>query len=61
MTIWSVAGIPPVLLAGIWGMNFKAMPELSQPWGYAMALGAIALSVLVPLGIFKWRGWLSSD
>jgi len=26
-----------------------------------MALGAIALSVLIPLGIFKWRGWLSRD
>jgi magnesium transporter len=60
-TVVSVVAVPPVLLAGIWGMNFKAMPELSQPWGYAMALGAIALSVLIPLGIFKWRGWLSSD
>ena len=60
-TVVSVVAAPPVLLAGIWGMNFRAMPELSQPWGYAMALGAIALSVLIPLGIFKWRGWLSSD
>jgi magnesium transporter len=60
-TVVSVVAAPPVLLAGIWGMNFKAMPELSQPWGYAMALSAIALSVLIPLGIFKWRGWLSSD
>ena len=55
-TVVSVVAVPPVLLAGIWGMNFKAMPELSRPWGYAMALGAIALSVLIPLGIFKWRG-----
>ncbi len=60
-TVVSVVAVPPLLLAGIWGMNFKAMPELSQPWGYAMALSAIALSVLIPLGIFKWRGWLSSD
>ncbi len=60
-TVVSVVAVPPVLLAGIWGMNFKAMPELSQPWGYAMALGAMALSVLIPLGIFKWRGWLSRD
>jgi Mg2+ and Co2+ transporter CorA len=37
------------------------MPALSQPWGYAMALGAIALSILGPLAIFKWRGWLSRD
>ena len=60
-TVASVVAVPPVILAGIWGMNFKAMPELSQPWGYAMALGAIAISILIPLGIFKWRGWLSND
>lgn len=60
-TVVSVVAVTPVLLAGIWGMNFKAMPELAEPWGYAMALGAIALSVLIPLGIFKWRGWLSND
>jgi magnesium transporter len=60
-TVVAVAAFPPTVLAGIWGMNFQYMPELSQPWGYAMALGAIALSILVPLAIFKWRGWLSRD
>lgn len=60
-TVVAVAAFPPTVLAGIWGMNFKAMPALSQPWGYPMALGTIALSILVPLGIFKWRGWLSRD
>jgi magnesium transporter len=60
-TVVAVAAFPPTVLAGIWGMNFKYMPALSQPWGYAMALAAIALSILVPLAIFKWRGWLSRD
>jgi len=60
-TVASVVAVPPVILAGIWGMNFKAMPELSEPWGYAMALAAILVSILIPLGIFKWRGWLSND
>lgn len=60
-TVVAVAAFPPTVLAGIWGMNFKYMPALSQPWGYAMALGTIALSILVPLGIFKWRGWLTRD
>lgn len=60
-TVASVVAVPPVILAGIWGMNFKAMPELSKPWGYAMALSAIIISILIPLGIFKWRGWLSKD
>jgi len=57
MTIWSIVGIPPVLFAGIWGMNFHFMPELSQPWGYPVALVTILVSGLIPLGLFKWRGW----
>jgi len=46
------------LMAGIWGMNFDAMPELHTPWGYPMALVAMAL---VSGGMY-WRlkraGWL---
>jgi magnesium transporter len=57
MTIWSVAGIPPVLLAGIWGMNFHFMPELSWQYGYPLALGSIVLATVLPLVWFKWRGW----
>lgn len=57
MTIWSVAGIPPVLLAGIWGMNFHFMPELSWHIGYPLALGTIVLATVVPLVWFKFRGW----
>jgi len=57
MTIWSVAGIPPVLFAGIWGMNFHFMPELSWRLGYPLALGTIVLSTLIPLVWFKFRGW----
>jgi magnesium transporter len=57
MTIWSVVGIPPVLLAGIWGMNFHFMPELSWPYGYPLALASIVIFTLLPLGWFKHRGW----
>ena len=57
LTIASVAGVPPTLLAGIWGMNFKAMPELDWHWGYPVALGSIALSAAAPLIWFKIRGW----
>ena len=57
MTIWSVVGIPPVLLAGIWGMNFHFMPELGWPYGYPMALASILIFTLLPLGWFKYRGW----
>ena len=39
LTVVSVAGIPPVLIAGIYGMNFKIMPELDWAWGYPYGLG----------------------
>jgi magnesium transporter len=58
LTVASVAGIPPVLIAGIYGMNFKLMPELDWHWGYPYALVVIALSTIVPLVWFKLKGWL---
>jgi magnesium transporter len=58
LTVASVVGVPPVLIAGIYGMNFEHMPELSWPLGYPLALILIALSGVLPLAWFKWRGWL---
>jgi len=57
LTIVSVIGVPPTLLAGIWGMNFKNMPELNWAWGYPLAWLAIILSAIVPLIWLKRRGW----
>jgi magnesium transporter len=57
LTIASVVGIPPVLVAGIYGMNFHIMPELSWTYGYAYGLGLIVLSAVVPVIWFKLRGW----
>jgi magnesium transporter len=57
LTIVSVVGIPPTVMAGIWGMNFKSMPELSWGFGYPMSLAVIVLSAVIPLIWFKWRGW----
>lgn len=57
LTIASVVGIPPVLVAGIYGMNFHNMPELGWAWGYPYSLVLILVSGLVPLLWFKWRGW----
>jgi magnesium transporter len=58
LTIASVAGIPPVVIAGIYGMNFKNMPELNWVWGYPFALILIALTTLLPLIWFKWKDWI---
>ncbi len=57
LTIASVVGIPPTLIASMYGMNFHNMPELSWDWGYAYGLSLIALSTIVPIIWFKRRGW----
>jgi magnesium transporter len=58
LTIVSVVGVPPTLVASIYGMNFKGMPELDWSWGYPYGLALIALSAIIPLLWFKLRGWL---
>jgi magnesium transporter len=58
LTVASVAGIPPVLIAGIYGMNFRNMPELSWVWGYPFALFLIAFTTVLPLIWFKWKDWI---
>ncbi len=58
LTIVSVIGIPPTLVAGIYGMNFKYMPELDWALGYPFGLGLIALSALLPFLWVKWKGWI---
>ena len=45
LTVVTVVTIPPIILAGIWGMNFKHMPELNWHYGYPLALGLLALSM----------------
>jgi magnesium transporter len=57
LTIASVVGIPPTLIAGLYGMNFKFMPELDWAWGYPFGLALILVSAIIPLIWFKWRGW----
>ncbi len=58
MTVASVVSAPPMILAGIWGMNYIGMPELKLTWGYPAALLVIVLSSLLPFLWFKRRGWL---
>jgi len=57
LTIVSVVGVPPTLIASMYGMNFHNMPELSWRWGYPYVLALIALSTLLPILWFKRRGW----
>lgn len=58
LTIASTVGVPPVLVAGVYGMNFHIMPELSWRYGYPFAIVLMVVSALLPLIWFRWRGWM---
>ena len=57
-SVASVGLLPPTLIASIYGMNFKAMPELDWAMGYPYALALMALSVVAPFIYFRRKGWL---
>jgi magnesium transporter len=58
LAVVGTVGVPPTLIASIYGMNFQAMPELKFAYGYPMALCAIVASAVLPLMWFRRKGWL---
>jgi len=59
--IFSVAAVvfmPPTLVASMYGMNFKHMPELEWIYGYPMAIVMMLGAAILPYYFFKWRKWL---
>ena len=59
--IFSVAAVvlmPPTLIASIYGMNFKHMPELDWSFGYPLALVLMLIAAILPYWFFKWKRWL---
>jgi magnesium transporter len=50
--------MPPTLIASIYGMNYKFMPELQWEFGYLFALGLMLTSSMLTLFIFKKKNWL---
>lgn len=57
-SVASVGLLPPTLIASIYGMNFKFMPELEWEYGYLFALMLMVASVTIPFWIFQRKGWL---
>lgn len=57
-SVVSVALMPPTLIASIYGMNFKHMPELEWQWGYPLAILMMLVSAILPFIYFKRKGWL---
>ena len=50
--------LKPVLIAGIYGMNFRVMPELEWPLGYAFSLALMAASAAVSLWYLRRKRWI---
>ena len=57
-SVASVALLPPTLIASLYGMNFRFMPELEWQLGYPFALGLMVVSVAAPFLYFRHKGWL---
>lgn len=57
-TVASVVFMPPTLIASLYGMNFKFMPELGWNFGYPMAIGLMLFSSGATLYFFKRKRWL---
>lgn len=58
LTIISTIMLPLTFIAGIYGMNFRHMPELEWTYAYPAALGAMLLAAIGPYMFFKWKKWL---
>jgi magnesium transporter len=58
LTIIATVFIPITFVAGIYGMNFKFMPELQWRWGYVMVWAVIVVIVGLMIGFFKKKDWI---
>lgn len=58
LTVMASIFIPLTFLAGIYGMNFEHMPELSRPWAYPTLLGLMALVAGIMVTYFWRKGWI---
>jgi magnesium transporter len=57
-SVMAVVLMPPTLIASIYGMNFKLMPELEWQNGYPFALVMMVLAAVAPYMYFRWKKWL---
>jgi magnesium transporter len=58
LTAWAAIILVPTLVAGIYGMNFRHMPELDWVYGYPLAIGTMLLAAYLLYRSFRKREWL---
>ena len=57
-SVLAVIFMPPTVIASIYGMNFKNMPELDWHWGYPLAIVVMICAAVLPYLFFRWKKWL---
>jgi magnesium transporter len=57
-SVLAVIFMPPTVIASIYGMNFKEMPELEWHWGYPLAICLMIAAAIGPYLFFRWKRWL---
>lgn len=58
MTVISTVLMSGALIAGVYGMNFEHMPEISWVWGYPFAIFLMVVFGLGIIGLFRWKKWI---
>jgi magnesium transporter len=58
LAAWAAILAVPTAIAGIYGMNFKHMPELEWAYGYYVVVGGILAVCTVLYLRFRQNGWL---
>ncbi|CAN5884778.1 MAG: magnesium/cobalt transporter CorA [Actinomycetota bacterium] len=58
ISAWVAMAAVPTMVAGVYGMNFRYMPELGWAWGYPLVLGGMALACGLLYRAFHRSGWL---
>ncbi|MEX2100928.1 MAG: CorA family divalent cation transporter, partial [Actinomycetota bacterium] len=58
VTSWGSILLVPTLISGVYGMNFRYMPELDWRFGYAMALALMGITAFALHRMFRKRDWL---
>jgi magnesium transporter len=57
LTVFTAIFIPLTFLAGVYGMNFRYMPELEWRWGYPAVWGVMLAVALITVALFRRRGY----